>query len=109
MRFDCLGAGQAVVQEVFSGRSWRDDPALLPPMMEAFRAMRRVRELAQLLDAARRLPLSPAPDARRAELAAALDPPEGWTRASLAAFETGPLPTEIPAFLRSLRPAASRS
>ena len=44
VRYDCLGAGQRVVQEVFAGRSWRDDPALLHPMEAAFRAMRRLHE-----------------------------------------------------------------
>ncbi len=28
--YDCYGAGQAVTQEMFGGRSWRDEPALLP-------------------------------------------------------------------------------
>ena len=91
VRYDCLGAGQ------------------LPPMMEAFRAMRRVRDLAQLLEAARRLPLREADAARRDALSAALAPPEGWTSASLAAFERGPLPAEVAAFLRALRAAVRPS
>ncbi|SFI10211.1 hypothetical protein [Albimonas pacifica] len=108
VRYDCLGAGQATVQEVFGGRSWRDDPALLAPMMEAFRALRRIRDLAQLLDAAAGLPLPPRTAARRTSLAAALAPPEGWTREALAAFDAGPLPAEIAAFLRTLRDAVPR-
>ena len=108
VRYDCLGAGQAVVQEVFGGRSWRDEPALLAPMMEAFRTLRRIRDLAQLLEAAARLPLSPGPAARRDALAAALAPPGGWTRETLAAFAAGPLPPEIPAFLRTLRDTLPR-
>ncbi|MDF2231043.1 hypothetical protein P2H44_00600 [Albimonas sp. CAU 1670] len=108
VRYDCLGAGQRVVQQVFAGRSWREDPALLAPMMEAFRALRRARELSQLLDAAARLPLTPEQAARRAALSLALDPPEGWTRAALAAFERGPLPAEVSAFLRALRAAVPR-
>src|SRR5580698_9598172 len=47
--YDCLGAGQRVVQELFSGRSWRDDVALLPAMTDSFRAMRLVHELLLLL------------------------------------------------------------
>ncbi len=108
VRYDCLGAGQAVVQEVFAGRSWRDEPALLAPMMDAFRALRRVRDLAQLLHAAARLPLPPETAARRAALVAALFPPEGWTAEALAAFGTGPLPAEIATFLRTLRDAVPR-
>ncbi len=50
-RYDCAGAGQRVCEEVFVGRSWRDDPALLAPMTDAFRVMRDVQELRVLLRA----------------------------------------------------------
>jgi len=50
-RYDCAGAGQRVCEEVFGGRSWRDDPSLLAPMMDAFRVMREVQELRVLLRA----------------------------------------------------------
>lgn len=45
-RYDCAGAGQRVVQEVFSGRS--NDPTR---MIDAFRVMREVQELRILLRA----------------------------------------------------------
>jgi len=45
-RYDCAGAGQRVVQEVFGGRS--EDPAR---MADAFRVMRDVQELRVLLRA----------------------------------------------------------
>jgi hypothetical protein len=51
VRYDCAGAGQRVCEEVFGGRSWRDDASLLAPMMEAFRVMREVQELRVLLRA----------------------------------------------------------
>lgn len=57
--YDCLGAGNRVVQEVFDGRSWQDDPRLTRPMMEAFAAMREVHKRLDLLRAAQTLPLSP--------------------------------------------------
>lgn len=56
-RYDCLGAGQYVVQHLFSGRTWRDDPSLLRPMSEAFFAMRRLFDLLALVRATRSLAL----------------------------------------------------
>jgi hypothetical protein len=57
IRFECFGAGQHVVQHLFGGREWRDDPALLGPMVETFLAMRPVSDLAFLVERA----LDPAP------------------------------------------------
>ena len=48
IRYECFGAGQHVVQHLFGGRDWRDDPALLTPMVEAFLAMRPVSDLLYL-------------------------------------------------------------
>ncbi len=62
--YDCLGAGQYVTQQLFGGRSWRDDPALLEPMLEAFAAVREVHELVCILREAAALPL-PARHRRR--------------------------------------------
>ena len=64
--FDCLGAGQRVT-ELFE-RDWRSDPSLTGPMIEAFRMMREVQELRQLLVAAATLPLSDAVDDARLDL-----------------------------------------
>lgn len=52
IRFECFGAGQHVVQSLFDGRDWRDDEALLAPMVDAFLAMRPVSDLAYLVDRA---------------------------------------------------------
>jgi len=103
VRFDCQGAGQRVVQDVFSGQSWQDDRSLLEPMMEAFRAMRRVHELLVLLQAARALHLSAAQRGRLNALEGALSPSEGWSRATLEDFMAGSLPSDVMAFLQSLR------
>src|SRR5262249_9785525 len=59
-----FGAGQRVVQRLFGGASWQDEPALLAPMLQAFAVVRRVHELLLLLDEARRLSLS-RPERRR--------------------------------------------
>jgi hypothetical protein len=53
--FDCLGAGQRVTA-LFT-ENWQQHPAMTGPMMEAFRKMRSVRELQQMLVAAETLPL----------------------------------------------------
>lgn len=103
IRYECSGAGQRVTQEIFGGRSWRDDPALAQPMFDAFRAMRQVHELLQLLQTAGGLPLAPEQAQRRGELEGALQPPGGWSVGSLAAFERGGLPGEVRAFLVTLR------
>lgn len=55
--FECFGAGQHVVQKLFEGRDWRDDPSLLGPMVETFLAMRPVSNLAYLVESALALDL----------------------------------------------------
>jgi hypothetical protein len=54
-RYDCAGAGQRVTMEIFGGRSWRDDPALLRPMMDAFAAVRDAHEALRAASAAKNL------------------------------------------------------
>ena len=103
VHFDCLGAGQHVTQEVFAGRSWKDDPGLLQPMSDAFRVMRRVHELLALLQTADRLPLTPEQTKRQKELKAALQPTEGWSFSALMKFERGNTTEGVENFLSTLR------
>ena len=103
LRYDCLGAGQRVVQEIFAGQSWRQDASLLPAMDQAFRAMRRLHEDYGLLTAAARLPLTPAEDGRRQDLLSTLNIAEPRTAASLADYEVGPQPRAVKDFLSALR------
>ena len=42
--YDCLGAGQRVVQELYAGRPWREEPDLLPEMWRALTALRPILE-----------------------------------------------------------------
>jgi hypothetical protein len=102
-RYDCLGAGQRVVQEVFAGQSWRSDPSLIAPMEQAFRAMRRLHEDHALLEAAARLPLTAAEEAQRQALLADLDVTARQTPTSLSAYETGPKPRALRDFLAALK------
>lgn len=97
--YDCLGAGQRVVQELFAGCR---EPG--PAMFDAFRAMRLVHELLLLLREAARLPLSSAQAAQREALELALTP-QAWTLSSLSTFECGPMAADVRAFLRGLAPS----
>lgn len=68
--FDCHGAGQRVTCELFAGRSWMEDGALLEPMSRAFIALLEAHECLLLLTLAERLDLGPAERGRLAELRA---------------------------------------
>ena len=107
-RFDCLGAGQRVVQEVFGGRSWRDDAGLMAPMEAAFRAMRRLHEDYGLLVAAEALALTEAEYAARLGLLERVAVGVPQTEASLRAFEVGPLPGAVQGFLAGLKQRLTR-
>lgn len=103
LRYDCLGAGQRVVQEVFAGQTWRSDPHLLAQMDRAFRAMRRLHEDHALLQAAERLPLTDEEEAQRLALMADMNVTGRQTQDSLSAYETGPRPRAVRAFLSNLK------
>ncbi len=100
--FDCLGAGQRVTQDLFGGGDWQREPALRAPMSAAFRTMRRLHELLQLLTTAKALHLDDATEAERCDLLDALDPEDGWTIETLAGFDAGPLAEKARGFLLSL-------
>ncbi|MBP6013173.1 MAG: hypothetical protein KBA31_13180 [Alphaproteobacteria bacterium] len=106
--YDCHGAGQRVTHEVFNGRSWRDDDALLLPMTDAFNAMKRVHDQLLLLTEAGRLPLDGTERSDLNALTSELNPPPGWTPESLAAFDTGAMEQRVRAFLKSLRRHVAR-
>lgn len=71
--FDCLGAGQRVVQVTFGGRDWRREPGLAARMFAAFEVMRPLHELLWYLNEA--LALCQA------------DPPHGAIEAALSATQ----------------------
>jgi len=107
-QYQCDGAGQRVVQEVFSGRNWLDDPALRLPMIAAFGEMRQVHRQLVLLKAAEALALGPDQKTELARLRAQLSPPGGWTEALLAEVETSGIMTELRAFFTGLRALAPK-
>ncbi|NDV01423.1 hypothetical protein [Pseudoroseicyclus tamaricis] len=101
--YDCAGAGQRVVQEVFAGRSWQQEAALTGPMIRAFAAMREVQALHRFLLSAAGLPLTPAQEEERLAWLETLAPERAWDAAALerAAADTAPA---IRHWLRSLAP-----
>lgn len=94
--YDCHGAGQWVSQALFQGRSWRDDPALMVPMMDAFMTVTGHRRLLALLRQAGELGLSPEDERRRHDLMLALE-----SAAAVARLDPG-LEIEARDYLRSL-------
>lgn len=102
LRYDCLGAGQRVSQTVFPGQSWRDSPKTSRQFQDAFRAMREVHRLLELVLAAGNLRLDPVRQVQHQSLVTALIPDEDWSAASLAEFENGPVPGQVQEFLTSL-------
>lgn len=102
-RYDCLGAGQRVVQEVFNGKDWRRFPELLPAIADAFATMRQLHRDLELLLAARALPLNDSLKATLTALLAEATPPNGFTQTSLTDFAKTEHAKRVAAFLRSLR------
>lgn len=102
--YDCLGAGQRVVQEVFGGADWQRDATLRAPMAEALGLMRRVHAGLELLGAAGALALPPGLAGERRALGALFNPPGGWTAAALARFPIAEAEARLKAFLTALRP-----
>jgi hypothetical protein len=102
--YDCLGAGQAVTQDLFGGANWQNDEALLGPMMEAFAVMRRAHETLDLLIRARALPLPQTALERLDAAQRALDPEAGWTRADVSSGRIARETEAAEGVLRSLAP-----
>lgn len=107
--YDCLGAGQRVT-ELFEGQSWRngeetqswcDNEDVARRVFDAFRAMRRVHELTELLRATETLTLPPEHVEARSRLLCSLER-EQWTEESLARFESGDDDARVQTFLRGL-------
>lgn len=101
--FDCYGAGQTVVERLFDGVSWREEPETLQPMAEAFERLRRIHYWLFLLRTAGRWPLSPVDLSLRDRLAALLSPKGGWTRARLKEVDLTAAESAMNSFLERLK------
>lgn len=82
------GAGNRVVQEVFAGRSWQQEPRLVGPIMEAFAAMREVHKRIDLLRTAYDFALDPEDQQTRTQLLTQLERQQ-WSGDNLNEFLTG--------------------
>lgn len=103
-RYDCLGAGQRLMAEVFPGADWRRDPALRAPLAEGFAILCAVHGALELLVAARALPLPGAQMEEHAALLALFHPPEAWTAEALARLDLAGARARLRRFLAGLRP-----
>ena len=101
--YDCRGAGQRVMTEVFPGADWRRDPGLRAPLAEAFARLRGIHDALELLEAAGALVLPPGLDAERRALVALFHPPADWTQAGLADFDLAAARRRLAGFLRALK------
>lgn len=98
--FECYGAGQRVTQELFGGRTWQEDAALIQPMAGRFRQVRRLHELLMLLEASSSLSLPPIDEAQRIFLAERVDAMVTEGASAKSAEELG---KDVHVFLRSLQ------
>ncbi|MBN9670568.1 hypothetical protein [Roseibium aggregatum] len=101
--YDCHGAGQRVTQEVFGGRSWRDDPILMNRMGDALSVLRQIHEQLLLLGAAAKLPLDPDERLELSGLRQILAPETDWSEESLKAFPVARATRQVADFLSRLR------
>ncbi|MDV7143720.1 hypothetical protein R3X27_13620 [Tropicimonas sp. TH_r6] len=98
--YECLGAGNRVVQEVFDGQTWQTDPRLVRVMMEAFSAMCEVHKRIDLLRAAGTVSLEPRDEQTRRDFLAHLEQ-HPWNGPDLNEFEVG-LALEIDIFIHGI-------
>ncbi|MCK0169883.1 hypothetical protein MWU53_02310 [Aliiroseovarius sp. S1123] len=107
-KFDCKGAGQYVTQQIFPRKRWRKDRETLEAVSEAYRRMRAICDMAELLHLAARLPLSVSQEAARQAMLDRLLPDPAWTETSLAQAEEAGILSDARAVLTSFRDAATR-
>jgi len=104
VQYQCDGAGQRVMKEVFPGQTWRDEPELLGPMMAAFSSMRKVHGQLVLLKAAEALSLSVDQRAELKHFRQRLAPEAGWSEEALEKLEKSGIFRELASFFQALQP-----
>lgn len=107
--FDCLGAGQRVVQQVFEGRNWRDDPQIAQDMFDCFGVMRQMHALSQLLSSARKLDLGSEQRVRLSVLEDILGADQNWSADEVLAFNLAEASHDVHEFLTSLQPLVGQT
>lgn len=99
--FDCQGAGQRMVQEVFVNHNWEDPQPITTRVIDAFRILRDVHKLYELVDVSDALPLTESLSKQRAGLLEDLGT-QPATEAWLMGFEQSALPKRAMSYLKSL-------
>ncbi|SMR71172.1 hypothetical protein SAMN04488030_0799 [Aliiroseovarius halocynthiae] len=107
-KFDCKGAGQYVTQQIFPRKRWRKDRETLEAVSEAYRRMRAICDMAELLHLAARLPLSASQEAARQAMLNRLLPKVAWTENTLTDAEEAGILSDARTVLTSFRDAATR-
>ncbi|GGC00830.1 pentapeptide repeat-containing protein [Cellulomonas carbonis] len=113
--FDCAGAGQHVVQDLYGGRDWRSHPELADEMFAVFAVVRQLHEMLWHLDeAARRAPSSlvaEVSDATARTVALTSAPPDALRALDVAAHRStvGPVLRRVSAVVRSVAAVRSRA
>ncbi len=108
VQYSCHGVGPRVVQECFAGATWQADKHLVGPMITTFAMARELHDRAQLLDAARLLPLSDIQEAERDELARRVKFPDTLSTTWLERTTKSGVSRDVDRFVKSLRETASR-
>lgn len=101
--YDCHGAGQRVVQDLYDGISWQANARLLEQMSEDFAKMRRLHSWIELLFAAQKLQLSPPLLAECTALLTELYPRQSWNRTRFDALNLQTTGENVSEFLAKLR------
>lgn len=96
VQYDCLGAGQRVVQNLFHGMSLQEQRSFIAPMLDAFWATRIAHQHLELLELAASLPLTVEQDTQRRQVVLSLCDP------SASLDRIGQLTGEAKAWLRQL-------
>lgn len=102
MNYDCLGAGQLISEEVFKGRSWREEPDIVPNIMKVFRIMKKIQELKLLLSEASKLPLNATERDKLDVFWSRLHPKESWSFKTIELVAASDIELEVKNYLRSL-------
>ncbi len=101
--YNCFGAGQRVTQEIFNGKSWRENSQLKQQMGSALSVLRRIHEQLSLLRSSKTLPLSLEERNSVEALENELSRNEKWTEEDLQLFPIEQREKEVFAFLSGLR------
>ncbi|MES0882099.1 hypothetical protein [Roseibium sp. SCP14] len=101
--YNCYGAGQRVTQDIFKGKTWRQNPAIKNRMGEALSVLRRIHEQLSLLSMASKMPLKANERSTLQTLEKNLMPVPNWTEDELANYPIDRMTKDVSAFLLGLR------